>query len=226
MPTFYHIQRPDAGAFKAGRAYLFGKEENYFSRDLFKHDPTVSVAAVGKLPVDRIIKDYFEPTGFNHFKHTRSSNFKPDEKGLLACAASVLTHQAKLLRELIFEQVRSESFPGKPSRLRCIWLIPHDRDLLLKWSSTAPKRNFRVYEVDSSGNIHQGLNRYLIPECFGVGQLRENAKFYWSEPVQAAEQNAEILCEGEIRILSEVKIRASRGDGLWDSLKRPWLGSR
>src|SRR4051794_16510283 len=35
-----------------------------------------------------------------------------------------LFKQSDLVKELVFEDVRSESFPGYPSRQRCIWVMP------------------------------------------------------------------------------------------------------
>ena len=224
MSTYFHVQRTGVPAFKIGRSYSFGVHQNHFSHGLSVIDPTVHIAGVGNLPIDRVLKDYFDPAGFNHYRRIKRVNHTPDEKGLLFCAAAILSHHAKLLRELVFEQVRQETFVDKPSRMRCIWLIPHDMELLGKWCATAPKNQFRTFEVEATGNFHRGLNKYLLPECLGADQLRDRARHYWSEPVSPSEENAETLCEGEIKILRELKMEGS-SNRAWQSMKQALFGN-
>lgn len=130
----------------------------------------------------------------------------------------MLNHQAELLRELIFEQVRQEIFTEKPSRLRCIWLIPHDEPLLAAWRATI-NGSFHAFEVEADGQFHIGASCYLKPVCFSGDQLRDHARRYWSEPVDVQAQQAEILCVGEIKILREIKISGA-SEGTWAKIKR------
>ena len=111
MPVFYHVQRNGVAGFKVGRSYNFGSQQNFFARDLFGVDVIVPVAATEGMPIDYLLRDYFDPTGFNHYRNIRSKTATPDEKGLLKSSLSALNHQAMLLRELIFEQLRSDD-PG------------------------------------------------------------------------------------------------------------------
>lgn len=219
MPLYFHVQRSNVAGFRTGKSYGFAKEENFFARDLFAVDPIVPVAATEGLPIDYLLHDYFDPTGFRHYRNMRGKAVTPDEKGLLKSAHSVLKHQTMLLRELIFEHVRQESFPDKPCRLKGIWLIPHDEQLLAQWCATAPHGQFRAFEIEACGKIHQGYSRYLKPECISVAKLRENARLYWSDPVNVHPEAAEILLEGEIKVIREVRMAGSK-QSTWTKLKR------
>jgi hypothetical protein len=208
MPLFFHVQRSAVPRFKIGKAYAFGEQPNFFSRDLFSVDVSVPVRGVGELPFDEILRDYFDASGFNHYRNVKRANYSADEKGLLSCAAAVLNHQAMLLRELIFEQVRQEAFAEKPSRLRCAWLIPHDEQILAHWCASAPNGQFRAYEVEANGRFHIGASKYLKPACLGAAVLRENARRFWSEPVNERTEPAEILLAGE---MTPVRVPSRRG---------------
>jgi len=83
MPNFYHVQRSSVVGFKVGKSYDFGTQQNFFARDLFGVDVTVPVAGTEGLPIDCLLRDYFDPTGFNHYRNIRSETVTPDEKGLL-----------------------------------------------------------------------------------------------------------------------------------------------
>ncbi|MCW5547564.1 MAG: DUF2441 domain-containing protein [Opitutaceae bacterium] len=135
MPVYFHVQRSGVSGFRVGRSYSFGSEQNFFARDLMGVEVIVPVAGTSGLPVDQLLCDYFDPTGLGHYKQIRSKIVTPDEKGLLKSALSVLNHQAMVLREFVFEQVRQEAFPDKPSRLKGIWLIPHEEALLEQWGA-------------------------------------------------------------------------------------------
>lgn len=218
MPLHYHVQRDGVAGFKVGKSYNFGSQQNFFARDLFGVDVLVPVAGTSGLPVDLLIRDHLDPTGLGHYKRIRSKTLTPDETGLLKSALSVLNHQAMLLRELIFEQVRDESFSDRPSRLKGIWLIPHDEELLAAWCATAPHGQFRAFEVEATGRFHHGASRWLKPECISATSLRKNAHNHWSESIINPTEQIEILCEGEIRVIREIRMAGSK-QSAWVKLK-------
>ncbi len=217
---YFHVQRTGAGrAFRVGETITSTRRQNFFSRDIFDVDTLIPVGGTEGLPIDLVVRDYLDPHGLGHIKRIRSRTVTPDERGLLQCALSVLNHQAMLLRELIFEQVRTESFPGKPSRLKGIWLIPHSEQLLAEWCATAPHGQFRAFEVEASGNLHCGYSRYLKPECVSAIQLQESARRYWSEvPRDPLTEPVELLLEGEVKVLREIRMPGSKQTA-WTKLK-------
>lgn len=219
MMLFYHVQRDNVAGFKIGKTYTFGAGQNFFARDLFAVNPIVPVAGTAGLPVDYLLRDYFDLAGFNHYKNIKSRTISPDPKGLLRSSLSILTHQAMILREFVFEQVRRDEFPEKPSRLNGIWLIRYDEPLLAQWCATAPHGQFRAFEIEATGKVHHGASKYLKPECIGIAQLQENARRYWaSDPNDLRTDNHEILCEGEIKVLREIRMPGSK-IGSWAKLK-------
>lgn len=218
MALFYHVQRRGP-RLRVGKTYAFGPEANFFSRNLFAASQSVAVRGTGDMPLDAVVKDYLDPNGFRHYRNIKRANYTPDEKGLLGCAGSVLSQQAELARELAFELVRLESFADKPSRLRCVWLIPHDEELLKLWCATVGNGQCHAFEVDATGRFHTGGSKHLKPVCYSGEELREHARRYWSEPVNARAEQVEILCEGEINILRELKV-AGAAESTWAKLKR------
>jgi len=216
---YYHVQRSGVKPIRIGENVSCVRAENFFSRDLFGVEPLVPVGGTEGLPIDHLIRDYLDPTGMGHFKRIRSRAVTPDERGLLQSSLSVLSHQAMLLRELIFEQVRTEAFPDKPSRLRGMWLIPHSEQLLAEWCATAPHGRFRAFEVEASGKLHCGYSRYLKPECVSALQLQDNARRYWSEvPRDPIAEPVELLLEGEVKVLREIRMPGSKNTA-WTKLK-------
>lgn len=216
----YHVQRTGVKAFRVGEIVSCNRPRNFFARDLMDAETLVPVGGTEGLSIDCVIRDYFDPDGLGHFKRIRSRVVTPDERGMLTAALSVLNHQAMVLRELIFEQMRIEVFPEKPSRLKGMWLVPHNEQRLAEWCSTAPHGQFRAFEVEASGRIHCGYSHYLKPECCGVAELRERARGYWSEaPRDPMTESVELLLEGEVKILREIRMPGSK-QAFWTKLKR------
>ena len=123
-----------------------------------------------------------------------------------------------IIREFVFEDVRRQSFNEKPSRFKGIWLIPHNEQVLAHWCATAPQGQFRAFEVEATGRFHHGLSRHLKPECVGVADILKKAQRYWSEPADVLAEPAEILCEGEIKILRQLEVAGSETT-VWRKLK-------
>jgi hypothetical protein len=219
MARYYHVQRSGVTRFRLGKTYQIGGSANNFSKDLFQVDLDVPVQGTPGLPIDYLLRDYFDPEGFGHYKRITAPNLADAERGLLEAAHSVLRHQSMLLRELIFEQVRVESFPEKPSRLKGMWLIPHHEQLLAEWCATAPHGRFRAFEVEAAGNLHCGYSALLQPECIGAIRWMEAARRYWGEaPRDPIAEPVEILLEGEVTVLREIEMPGSMTTA-WTKLK-------
>ena len=224
MPLFYHVQRDNVPAFKAGKTYTFGEQRNFFARDQFALDLKFPVAGVGEMTLDEIIRDFLDPATLNHHRKIRRKDFAGAEKGLLVYAAHVIRHQSKLLREFIFEEIRQQSFAQKPSRLTSIWLIPHDERELVAWCATATPGHFRVFELEATGNLHCGVGKYLRLANADPTVFRENARRYWSENVNLSANahgpaQVEVLCSGTVEVQREIKVNGSKPSFV-ENLKR------
>jgi hypothetical protein len=213
MPNFYHIQKASAATFRVGKTYAFGQERNHHMQRLLAEDVRVNIAGVGPMTLDVVIKDYLDPATLNYYRTIRQKGYTGGEKGLLAGAAHVIDQQARLLRELLFEQVRLDSFPQKPSRLTSIWLIPQREDVLDQWCATVPpSQEYRVFELAAEGNFHFGAGKYLRVGNACTETLLDNARRYWSESVDLNEPTAsiEILLSGTVTVQRELKNKSTK----------------
>ena len=73
--------------------------------------------------------------------------------------------------------------------------------------------------MEATGRFHFGASKWLKPECVGAATLRENARHYWAEEIDPLSGNGEILCEGEIKALRELKMAGS-SQTVWTKLKK------
>lgn len=210
VAKYYHVQRTGRIRFHVGQKYTIGERQNFFFQDLCCTDTKCDIKGLGALPLDTVLSDYFDDSGFYYYRKIRGAGYTPNEKGLLRCANTVMRLQAMLLREFVYEEVRQEYFNQKPSRQRCAWLIPHEERILEHWCATAPEGQYRVYEIEANGNIHIGASKYLKPECIGIFELRENARRFWSHPVDVLTEPSEILFIGEMKPLRELSVPGSK----------------
>lgn len=90
----------------------------------------------------------------------------------------------KLIRELIFEEVRQQFFSQLPSRQKCLWLIPpkHLRESLSFWESKLSSNYdnpIKIVELKLTGKIHIANENYLKPLSCSLNTLKQNAFKYW-----------------------------------------------
>jgi len=218
MPTYYHIQRKSVPRLKIGHEYAFGDKQNFFTRDLWSTKLSIPLRGIGNMAIDEIMNDYFDDCRLNHYRRIAKEGQLSEEDRLLACARSVLKHQAMVMREFVFERVRTEQFPEKPSRMCCAWLIPHDLATLELWASTAPKNQFHAFEVDAEGLVHVGDTKFLRPNSLSVVELSENAKLYWSSNISEMSGSAELVFAGKMKVTRELHVTGSERS-TWAKIK-------
>jgi hypothetical protein len=112
-----------------------------------------------------------------------------------------------LLRETIFERIRLEEYPNRPSRFRSIFVCSH-----LESAEEFKKvgRRFDIlYEVepsDMSSNLFEAdwslitspLNKTII-------QVEEEARKYWGGSI-SHDNKKETIIDSDIRILRRIEI--------------------
>lgn len=134
------------------------------------------------------------------------------EGGVLAVSARFAANNNRMIRELVMEIVRLEQFPLKPSRLRCLYLIPPaNTGALRRWLGLSGGR-CRVLEVRTSvGRYHFADERYLdIYRHDTIGKWWQAAEQYWQMNEQDG-PTAEVLYEGEFTV---VRLRNELVSGL------------
>lgn len=111
--------------------------------------------------------------------------------------------QLELTKEFQFEQVRQIEFPNKPSRMRCMFLLP---------STVDPRAYLRgmgfqeagktILEIETADDANLHLATFSLLNCNTLppdGQI-EQARQYWSESDTIPEET-EVLFEGKFKIV-------------------------
>ncbi|WP_425490125.1 DUF2441 domain-containing protein [Dyella telluris] len=106
-----------------------------------------------------------------------------------------------MLREVVFEQVRSVSFPKSPSRTTCLWVSRSIEDARY-WLERIPHSGEkRIYELKlEDGVIHEAHEGHLSEESENIQELEGRAFQYWSG-ARAATGGRELLCGGKLTVL-------------------------
>lgn len=133
---------------------------------------------------------------FNYYIHNiirkSDDNIDPHEK---------IKEYATLIRELIYEEVRSSRFKELPSRRHCIWLC--DIDSLGFWRNNL-YNDCEIYKVEVTGNLHECYADTLDDDNINYEILYKTAIDYWSGVCYGNHLEKEYLLEGEIKIIEKI----------------------
>jgi hypothetical protein len=113
-----------------------------------------------------------------------------------------------LLRELIFEKIRLEEYPYRPSRLNSIMACANLESA--KEFKSLPGRQFDIiYEVEpldiKSKLFEADWSLILPPLNKSIAQVEQEARNYWSGFI-SHENKKEILIDSDIRIIKKIDI--------------------
>ena len=112
----------------------------------------------------------------------------------------LLTH----LREVVWEDIRKTEFPDRPSRQRCIWLIPNQNGLrfwLHQMGVNVRDIGWQVVRVRVQGRLHKANQNYLLRDTEPMPDTIEKARKYWrGDEVEGEAETEEILFEGRMRV--------------------------
>jgi hypothetical protein len=217
MALFYHIERSAATGLKRGCTCSTTWPRNRYTKELFAQDTRVEVRGSSPLSIDAILDDHYSATSLGHARRMKKGAAEPEH--LAQLAVRVLRQQATVIREYVFEEVRAKDFPNKPSRMRGIWLLPHDLNVLEMWCASKHLKKFRAWEIEVSGKLHYGDTQHLEPFALGGAAWAEIARLYWSQPVLPNSMTGEMLFEGEFTPVQEIKLATSRPT-MWDAVKQ------
>lgn len=204
--VFYHIQRHRE--WMPGERYFIGTGPNDW---MMGFNPTW----FGILSRDGKIR-YLANTIVQYVlnRHAGEGDLIPDLEEFvhnpiqaLHLANETLSHLLRLTRELVFEQVRVEHFPELPSRMRCIWLIPHEEAALRYWWKQLPGNNRRILEVVATGKYHRTSQAPLKLGTFSLNELRQRAFTYWAgvSSLEAPSVDDEIIFEGFVEVKAVIE---------------------
>lgn len=135
-------------------------------------------------------------------KVTEFDFYHYDSEKTIQELANTLNHYVKLVREMMFEEVRLSHFPDYPSRQRGIWVIPNTPESLEYWKKELGEG--RLFKVKLSGKIHKANQEYLHVNTNGLSYWRDRAYRYWSEEPGLSVEQEECIFEGQVEILNEL----------------------
>lgn len=154
---------------------------------------------------------YFCPNGkvqYGPVKYSRKmaekQTFQMDELKFLADS---LNESGMFLREMVFEEIRREKYPEKPSRRNSMWLTEEDAigiwSLFLKGRVElgATKFELDLVKLRCSGIFHKGNQHFLNNEIDSYNNFASAADRYWRGDFVEDGNDNEILFSGEFEVL-------------------------
>lgn len=113
-----------------------------------------------------------------------------------------------LLREIIFERIRLEEYPERPSRLKSI-MVCSNLESAKEFKKEAGRQFDILYEVEplniSSNSFDADWSLITSPLNKTIIQVEEEARNYWRGLI-LHENKKETILDSDIRILSRIEI--------------------
>lgn len=202
MNTYYHINNSKECNWKTGDVIEFGLKENYLWKSFLEmgdylelNEQRVSSDVIVRHALDIYMNKFSVPEAM------RGYHFNPILT--LKEASDSLGNLMRIVRELIFENVRKEFYPDLPSRHKCIWLIPDESESFDFWKSILDSKSHRIFKVGVNGKIHRASQKWLVGGTIPLSEIYNMAHKYWNGD-DAGGFEDEVLFEGEITILEEI----------------------
>jgi uncharacterized protein DUF2441 len=142
--------------------------------------------------------------GVKYLNLIKEGRMNPPERVYRHHASEIARDLVTRLREVIWEDVRKTEFPDRPSRQKCIWLVPN-RNGLRYWLDQMGVHvrglDWQVLRVRVQGRLHKANQDFLIGDNMGMRHMVEEARNFWrGVDVGEEAERAEILFEGRMRV--------------------------
>lgn len=206
---YYHIQRNPSWVI--GETYSYGKKYNNFTNHIYKNGTNCKCynpSNGDSINVNPLVlaKEVLRVSK-GELKHNDLQNyFHYDPLQTLDIMQQTLNEYMKFTREVIFEKVRLESHPEKPSRNSCVWLIEPNNSAINYWWYILHKEGQKIFEVEVTGNIHIADQQYLDLSADPLDELIKRANKYWSSEKLDKPTYNECIFNGRLKVLSERNI--------------------
>jgi len=201
---YFHIQRTNMPSpWQPGQTLVVGEMVNPFMGHYDDHftdirSPTGHSFRI-KWLVDHVLNVL---DGRENKRPDLVAFYSYDPKETLRRASEALKEYLMLVRELVFEDVRREHFPQLPSRQKCIWVIPPEEKSVKFWYT---QLSGRLLRLRLTGKVHRTNQQYLTTDTLSLSEFRENAFKYWAGIKGKNSVEDEILFEGFVTVIGEVK---------------------
>ncbi len=203
---FYHIHKHNSPKWVENTTFAFGEDPNNSWRafevarrgitnpetnEVF----TVDLVAFRALHVYRRHGKKDPHLSFYHYNPIMT----------LAETLDSLFLSTRMVRELIFEEMRRQTYPDLPSRTSCIWLIPEDERAVRFWLENMRGDHKKVFRVRATGEMHRAPQQVVMGDTISLAEWRKRAMDYWNG-VDVESYDDEITCNGEIEVLEELPV--------------------
>lgn len=202
MSSYFHINNQPDCSWKAGDEVYFGNEYNNMWRSFLEKGAYINLNGE-KHPADQVIKYALNAYAYNEPVPPQMKGYRFNPVFTLKEATDCLGESMRIIRELIFESIRKECYPGLPSRHNCIWLSPDDKRALQFWKNLVHGNNRRIFRVETEGIVHRAANKWLISGTIPLNEINSLAHNYW-KGIDAGSFEDEILFTGKLKIIEEI----------------------
>ena len=202
MSSYFHINNQPDCCWKAGDEIHFGLKHNNMWRSFLEKGANIKLNGE-KRPADQVIKYALNAYWKNQPVPEQMKGYHFNHVGTLKEATDCLGESIRIIRELIFESIRTEFYPELPSRHNCIWLCPDDKQSLQFWKDLVHGNNKRIFRVETKGIVHRAANKWLITGTIPLNEINSLAHNYWKGK-DAGSFEDEILFTGKMKIIKEL----------------------
>ncbi len=204
---YYHIE--NGVYWNLGETRTIGLEKNNYMKyhditSYVKEDPNTNI----NYCISYIADGMIEYINTNHKPDYLKSFYHFDANETVKELSGVLNDYLVIVREFVFEEVRREFYSNLPSRQRCMWVIPDNKDSLRYWWNML-KQKGQIVKLELTGKLFQTNHRDLLLTTNSLDYVRMQANRYWSPLEEINMVEDECLFEGAataIEILNPIKL--------------------
>lgn len=193
--------------------YFIGK--NYAKRydDLMSRGFSIPTVGGDQIPINAILEGMGQFLSANTKAPFMPESYHFNSSDTLLEVLPLVRSQLTLIRELIFEEVRKEYFPGKLSRYQGLQVIPAKKESLAFWLPQLKTANAKIYKIELTGKLHRAPYTTLDVNSVPPNYIRYNAYQYWLGNENKEADNDECLFEGLVKVLEVIDANkvASKG---------------
>jgi hypothetical protein len=202
MSSYFHINNQPDCSWKAGDEVYFGNEYNNRWRSFLEKGAYINLNGE-KRPADQVIKYALNAYAYNEPVPPQMKGYRFNPVFTLKEATDCLGQSMRIIQELIFESIRKEFYPELPSRHKCIWLVPDDKQSLEFWKNLVHGSIKRIFRVETDGIIHRAAQKWLMTGTIPLNEINSLAHNYWKGN-EAGSLEDEILFIGKLKIIEEL----------------------
>ncbi|MDE2195650.1 MAG: DUF2441 domain-containing protein [Gammaproteobacteria bacterium] len=203
---FYHIHKHNSSKWVESAKFTFGEEPNNAWRAFEIARRGVTNPETGEVyTIDMVAYRALSSYRKQGKKDPRLSFYHFDPVMTLAETLDSLFLSTRMIRELVYEDVRKQLYPDLPSRTTCIWLIPEESKSVRFWLDNIRGDHKKVFRVRATGEVHRANQQLILGDTISLSEWRKRAVDYWNG-AELDSFDDEITFSGEVEVLQEVSL--------------------